>query len=104
MAIEDVVAQHQGTVISSNEVGADMEGLGQTIRAGLLCIGKRNAKGGAIAQNTLELQRIFWRGNDQNVANPGQHQRAERIVDHRLVEDRHKLLRHALGQWVEPSP
>ena len=37
-------------------------------------------------------------GDDQYVADPCQHQGAERVVDHRLVVYRHQLLAHCCGE------
>ena len=41
------------------------------------------------------------RGDDQNLADAGEHQHRQRIIDHRLVVDRHELLAHGDGQGVE---
>ena len=35
VAVEDVVAEHEGRVVVADEVGADDEGLSETVRAGL---------------------------------------------------------------------
>ena len=42
------------------------------------------------------------RRDEQDVADAGQHQRRQRIVDHRLVVDRQQLLRHDLRDRIEP--
>src|SRR5471032_277888 len=41
------------------------------------------------------------RRNDQNFTDPSQHQRGQRIVDHRLVVDRQQLLGSNQGHWVK---
>src|SRR3989441_912068 len=41
------------------------------------------------------------RGNDQDVTDPGEHERRERVVDHRLVVDRDELFAHREGQRKE---
>ena len=41
-------------------------------------------------------------GDDQYVLDPGQHQRGEWVVDHRLVVDGHQLLAHREGDGVQP--
>jgi hypothetical protein len=46
----------------------------------------------AVAQQHFEARRVLRRGNDQHVADAGQHQRAQRVVDHRLVVHRQQLL------------
>ena len=42
-------------------------------------------------------------GDHQDVPDPGQHQRGQRVVDHRLVVDRHELLADAEGDRVQPG-
>ena len=44
---------------------------------------------------------ILRRADDQNIANPRQHQGAERVVDHRLIIDGQQLLAHRHGDWIE---
>ena len=46
----------------------------------------------AVAQHRLDASAIDGGGDDQHVADPRQHQRAQRVVDHRLVVDRQHLL------------
>ena len=57
-----------------------------------------------IAEEPLELRRVVRGGDDQDVSDPGQHQRAEGVVDHRLVVDGHQLLADAHGDGVQPGP
>ena len=47
----------------------------------------------AVAEQRLEPRQVARRGDDQDLADAGKHQHAERIVDHRLVVDRQQLLR-----------
>ena len=47
--------------------------------------------------------RVVRRGDHQHVADPGEDQRRERVVDHRLVVDRHQLLADAQGHRVQPG-
>ena len=55
-----------------------------------------------ITQKTLEIRQILRRADDQDVTDPGHHQHAERIVDHRLVVYRQQLLRRDRGQRIQP--
>ena len=57
----------------------------------------------AVAEQPLELVLVLRRGDDQDLPDPGHHQRGERVVDHRLVEDRHQLLGHRPGDRPEPG-
>src|SRR5262245_24923160 len=43
------------------------------------------------------------RGDDQDLANPGQHQRGERIVYHRLIVNRQQLLAELEGNRPKPT-
>lgn len=47
---------------------------------------------------------ILRRRDDQNIADPCKHERAQRVVDHRLVIDRHELLGNDHGQRVKARP
>ena len=44
------------------------------------------------------------RRDDQDVSNPRQHQRRQRVVHHRLVVDRHELLADRPRQRMQPRP
>src|SRR6267378_5721888 len=55
----------------------------------------------AIAEQLLEAGGVLGGRDDQDVANAGEHQRRERVIHHRLVVDRKKLLRDDLRHWVE---
>ena len=46
----------------------------------------------AIAEQAAELRQVVRRRDHQDVADAGQHQHRQRIVDHRLVVDRQQLL------------
>ena len=63
----------------------------------------RDAELRAVAEQPLELLGVVRRGDDQDVADAGQHQRRQRVVDHRLVVDRHQLLADAQGDRVQPG-
>jgi len=101
-AVEDVVAQDQRHGVLADEVGADDEGLRETVRAGLGGIGQGDAPGRAVAEKALELLEVLGCRDDQDLADPGHQQGRERVVDHRLVIDRHELLADAAGDGVKP--
>ena len=101
MTVENVVAQHQGASVVTDEALADQEGLGEAIGAGLHFVLDAEAPALAIAEQSLEERLLVWRRDDQDLPNPRQHQRGERVVDHRLVVDRHELLTHALGEGMQ---
>ena len=101
--VEDVVAQYQGAGVRTHKLATDDEGLRQAIRTGLHRILDLHAPVGAVAQQLLEARRILRGGDDQHLANPAQHQRGERVVDHRLVVHRQQLLGHGLRHGIQAS-
>lgn len=92
VAVEDVVAQHQGARLSADEVLADGEGLRQAVRRGLLRVGEVHAVARAVPEQALEVGQVGRRGDDQDVADARQHEGGQRVVDHGLVVDRQQLL------------
>ena len=92
VAVEDVVAEHEGARLTVNEILADGEGLRQAVRARLLGVGQVHAVARAVPEQALEVGQVGRRGDDQDVPDARQHEGAERVVDHGLVVDRQQLL------------
>lgn len=92
VAVEDVVAQHQGARLAGDELLADGEGLGQAVRRGLLGVGQVHAVARAVPEQALEVGEVGRRGDDQDVPDARQHEGGQRVVDHGLVVDRQQLL------------
>ena len=92
VAVEDVVAEHQGARLAGDELLADGEGLRQAVRAGLLGVGEVNAVARAVPEQALEVGEVRRRGDDQDVPDARQHEGGQRVVDHGLVVDRQQLL------------
>lgn len=92
VAVEDVVAQHQGARLAGDELLADGEGLRQAVGARLLCVGEPHAVARAVPEQALEVGQVGRRGDDQDVPDARQHESAKRVVDHGLVVDRQQLL------------
>lgn len=92
VAVEDVVAQHQGARLSADEVLADGEGLRQAVRRGLLRVGEVHAVARAVPEQALEVGQVGRGGDDQDVPDARQHEGGQRVVDHGLVVDRQQLL------------
>ena len=101
LAEEDIVAEHQGAVIIADEVAADQEGLGEALGLRLHRIVEGKAPLAAVAEQLLKNRLVLGRGDHQNVADAGQHQGADRKVDHRLVEYREQLLAHRSRHRME---
>ena len=92
--------KNQRTVRVANELLADGEGLRQSVRRGLLGVADRDAILRSVAEQPLETRRVERRRDDQDVGDPRQHQRGQRVIDHRLVIDRDELLGHPGGDGV----
>ena len=92
VAVEDVVAQHQGARLAGDEVLADGEGLRQAVGAGLLGVGQVHAVARAVTEQALEVGEVGGRGDDQDVPDARQHEGGQRVVNHGLVVDRQQLL------------
>src|SRR5690606_30514462 len=56
----------------------------------------------AVAEDAVERGRILRRGDDEDVADPAEHQGRQRIIDHRLVVDRQELLGDRKRQRMQP--
>jgi len=100
VAVEDVVAQDEAGAIVTNELFPDDEGLRQSVGTGLLGILETHAVVGAVAQEAHEPRQVVGGADNQDVADAGQHQRGNRVIDHGLVIDGEQLLAHALGDGV----
>ena len=92
VAVEDVVAEHQGARLAGDELLADGEGLRQAVRRGLLGVGEVHAVARAVPEQALEVGQVGRRGDDQDVPDARQHEGGQRVVDHGLVVDRQQLL------------
>ena len=92
VAVEDVVAEHEGARLAGDELLADGEGLRQAVRARLLGEGQVHAVARAVPEQALEVGEVRRRGDDQDVPDARQHEGGQRVVDHGLVVDRQQLL------------
>ena len=102
VAEEDVVAQHQRRRGARQKILRQNEGLRQPVGRGLHDIGEADPPLRPVAQHALELVLILGRGDHRDLADARQHQHRQRIVDHRLVVDRQKLLGDPQRDRVEP--
>ena len=101
MAVEQVVPQHKSGGSTVQKIGADQERLSQAVRARLHGVGDAHPPAGAIPQQALEGGLIVGRGDDQHLVDSRQHQRAERVVDHRFVVHRQQLFADGLRDRME---
>src|SRR5206468_5573079 len=84
-AVKNVVAQSEGHAVAANEPSSDHKGLREAVRARLNLVLDRHAELGAVAQQTLEPVLLVRRRDDQYGTYPAEHQRRQRVVDHRLA-------------------
>jgi hypothetical protein len=86
--VKEVVSQDQCTGTTVEEIRADDKRLRETLGAWLHRVAQLHTPLTAVTQQLLEARRVLGCADDQDVADSGQHQRRERIVNHRLVVDR----------------
>src|SRR5207247_4644221 len=79
---------------AADEAPTDDESLRQALGTWLDLVLDAEAEVAAVAEETLERALVLRAGDDQDVADPGEHERRERVVDHGLVVDRNELLAH----------
>src|SRR6185312_3020946 len=87
-----------------DELLPDYEGLGESFGTRLYRIGKRDAPLTPIAQQPLIVGQVDRCGDDENVRYACEHQRAERVVDHRFVVDGQQLLAYPEGHRMQARP
>ena len=104
MAVEKVVAEDEGRGFGAGEeagVAGDVEGLGEAVGAGLLGVGELEAEVGAVAEQFFKEREIGGGGDDEDLANAGEHQDRQRVIDHRFIVNRHELLGDGDGEGPE---
>src|SRR3546814_11554082 len=79
VAVEDVIAKHERGWFAVHKVSADRIGLGKPARLRLNGVMQRHAPLAAVAKQALEAGLVLRGGDDQNLANPRQHQDGKRI-------------------------
>ena len=99
--MEDIVTQyHTGSVVP-DELPADDEGLGETVRGRLLRIGELHPEIRTVPEQPLETRKVVGRGDDEDIPDARQQKHGHRIVDHRLVINRQELLGHSLRDRIQ---
>ena len=101
MAVEDVVAERQRDRRLPNKITAYQERLGEPFGTLLYCVVDVQAEMAAVLEEPPESVDVRWRRDQQDFPDPRQHERRQRVVDHRLVVNREKLLGNNKGQRVE---
>ena len=100
-AVEYVVPEDKGAGIGPDEVAANDEGLRQSLRSRLRGVAQAQAQLLAVAQQRLKARQVLRCGDEEDVAEAGQHERRQRVIHHRLVVHRHELLAGAQRERME---
>ncbi len=103
VAPEQVVAEYQRAWGMADEVAADDKSLRQAVGAGLHRVPQAQAPLAAVAEQLGKTRGVLRGGDDEHLADACEHERGQRVVDHRLVVHRQQLLAHRLGDGVEPG-
>src|SRR5579871_20703 len=99
--IKNVVAQDQRTRAVAQKSFADQEGLCDALRLGLNRILQPDSILRAVPQQGPKPRHVVGSRDDQNFPNAREHERAERVINHRFVVDRQQAFAHSLRDWVQ---
>src|SRR5207253_3417995 len=82
----------------TNELTTDQECIRETSWFLLFGIRELQAPAFSVAEEFLKRRRVFRHRDDQDVPDTRQHQKRQRVINHRLVVNRQELLTRADGQ------
>ena len=102
LTVEDVISQNQGHILGTHEIPPDQKGLGQTTGTGLNRVVDGKTDMAPIPEHPFKILDIVRRRDQQYLADTGQHQCREGIIDHRFVVDGQKLLADGPRDRVKP--
>ena len=85
----------------ADESFADQESLRDSFRLWLHFILQVDSELTTVSQKSLKLRHIVWRCDEKNVAYARQHQRAQRIINHRLVVNRQQAFSHGMRDGIQ---
>ena len=100
-SVEDIVAQHQTDRIAADELLADQKRLRQPVGRGLFGVLDAYAVVRAVAQQPPESREVGRRRDHEYLADAGQHQRRNRIINHGLVINGQQLLAHTFRDGIQ---
>src|SRR5271169_5290030 len=83
--IENVVAQYQRASAGAKKFLSHQKSLRNSLRLGLHFVLQPDSKLASIPQQCLKLEQILRSSNKKDLANPRQHQRAQRVINHGFV-------------------
>src|SRR5262249_10317710 len=97
-----IIAEHKRTRALTNEIRSDQKCLRKSFWLWLYRVAKSDTPLAPVTQQPLKLSAIIRRRDNKDVANTSKHQRRQRIIDHRFVENRQQLLADTAGYRIEP--
>ena len=101
VSIENVVTKDHCAGIVADKLFAEQECLGEAVGARLHLVLQVNSELASVTQQRLEPRCVVRRADDQDFVYARQHQRTQRIIDHRLVIDWQQLLTGDHGQRIK---
>src|SRR6202022_4449807 len=101
-AVKEFVPQYKCNVVGTDVVGADHERLRQPVGPILHGVADVDPERGAVAEHPVEPRCIVGLGDHLDVADPGQDQRRQRVIDERLVIHRQQLLADTHRDRIQP--
>ena len=99
--VENVVPQNHGTPVPVDELLTQNKRLGQAIRRRLHLVAQMDPIPAPIPQQPLKIRQILGGGNDQDIPDPGQHQRGQGIENHGFIINGKQLLRRNHSQRIQ---
>ena len=100
VAVENVISEHETGAIVADKLFSNDKCLREAVRGGLLSILEVHAVVRSVAKQAPEAGEVVGGADDEDIADPGQHQGADGVIDHRLVINGEQLLAHALCDWI----
>ena len=103
MAVQDIVAEHQAGGSVGEEIATKDEGLGETFGAGLFAVLEGHPDAAPVTEQLAIVRQILRRRDDEHLADSSEHKKAQRVIHHRFVIDREKLLADDAGDGMKPG-
>ena len=100
--VKQIVSERQGHAVIPDEFPPDQECLGDAFRPGLFTIVNVHPKPAAVAEQLPKARQVLRGRNQAELTYPALDQRRERIIDHRFVVNRLKLLTGHECQRIQP--
>src|SRR6266487_457754 len=102
--VENIITENERCARVPDKLCADQKCLGDPFRFWLLGVLDANTELRAVPEIIFQHRQIFWRRDDEYLAQSAQHQSRKRIADHRLVVNRKKLFADDFRQWKKTRP